>query len=89
MASVANLPIGSFKIALSIGVFAAPTPTINVTPTVLQTSGITKVEMEQVVADSDSNTLTRLDEISGTLESIKLGIQIGTEEELDMTEEIA
>ena len=87
MAGVGPSIIGSYKSALSVPVTVTaviPAPTVNVAGPSISLTAITKAEMQEVMAAADQDTLNVLEEVRQVLESIKLGMQIATEEELEI-----
>ena len=86
MAGITQLVIGSFKSALSIPVSVTaviPAPVVNIAGTTISLASITKAEMAEVLSVADDDTLDALTKVLKVLESIRLGIQVISEEELE------
>lgn len=76
MAGPTQSRIGTFRIALAAAI------TVTGPPIVL--SAITKPEMQDIMDNADQPTLDALAQMSKVLESIKLGMQVVTEENLEV-----
>ena len=83
MAGIAGGAVGTFKSALSIPVVVS----VTTGATTVSVSAITKDEMQSVMDTADVETIEALGKVQRALDSIKLGMQIATEEELDVAEE--
>jgi hypothetical protein len=79
MAYPSSSPVGSFKPALAIPITVTTAP-ITVTGPTISLSGITKDEMQIIMDGADQPTLDALGQVFRALDSIKLGMQIVTEE---------